>query len=309
VNTQDNVFSDPGDGGGGYADKAMALADTNINYDDPSDNLDGDKWGKAVQSLRDMGYDIPHYIPDVGSKKRNDEGAYEQTPNWAMKQAALLFDVCDESDFIEEVTDTGESFLRLSSEHFAETMEILQAEYGYTVIEDDQDTTHNTSSGTSQPTTTEENENNNVANMDAVLGESHSKTTDNNNGDDTETTGNTTETEESITNKPVSIGDDIENPDRYAVAEFVDRQCRISPNEDDIKTRTSTVLDAFTMWVNEHNIAAELDELSPDRYDGGRSNKLKTEFKQQFGVENSRRRMGDSKPTCFTGVELTTDSV
>jgi hypothetical protein len=279
VNTQDNVFSDPGDGGGGYADKAMALADTNINYDDPSDRLDGDKWGKAVQSLRDMGYDIPHYIPDVGSKKRNDEGAYEQTPNWAMKQAALLFGVCSEDDFVEEQADDGTTFTRLSSAHYAETVEILQGSYGYTVIEDDKPETSNgnTSKKDSDVGASSTDNTGDIADMEAILGEpTGDESNANTNPDDTQD-GQSMLSSQS--NNPfvssVEIPTTVDNPDKYALKKFVEQHCELHPDDDSIKIPRSRVMQAFVNWADHHNIEEDLNKLSPDTFINTRKGKLK----------------------------------
>jgi hypothetical protein len=85
-----NTFADPSVNGGGYPAKAMALGERIIT--DASAGLDGEEWGKAVDVLRDAGYSVPIWIPESGSTKQSG-GAYEKTPLWALRKAAVVLGI------------------------------------------------------------------------------------------------------------------------------------------------------------------------------------------------------------------------
>lgn len=108
VNTQTNRFGDPGDNGGGYAAKAMALGKSIITQ--ASDDLVGEDWGEAVDALRDAGYEVPIWTPEKGSR-RHDGTTYEKMPYWAVKKAAVALGVVPEDSFVEQTTDEGNTYL------------------------------------------------------------------------------------------------------------------------------------------------------------------------------------------------------
>jgi hypothetical protein len=107
VDHNENRFGDPGDSGGGYAAKAMALGNRIIT--DASDDLVGEEWGEAVDALRDAGYDIPIWTPEKGSRRR-DGSTYEKMPYWAVKKAAVALGVLPEDSFVEQTTDDDRTY-------------------------------------------------------------------------------------------------------------------------------------------------------------------------------------------------------
>jgi len=108
VDHDKNTFGDPGDGGGGYAAKAMALGERIIS--DASESLNGEQWGQAVDALRDAGYDVPIWTPEKGSTRR-DGGGYDQMPLWAIRKAAVALGVVPEDVFVKRDGDNGGSYL------------------------------------------------------------------------------------------------------------------------------------------------------------------------------------------------------
>ena len=107
VDHNENRFGDPGASGGGYAAKAMALGRRIIT--DASDDLDGRQWGETVDELRDVGYDVPLWTPERGSKRR-DGSKYEQMPFWAVRKAAVALGVLPEDSFVEKTNDDGSTY-------------------------------------------------------------------------------------------------------------------------------------------------------------------------------------------------------
>ena len=108
VNEETNRFGDPGDSGGGYAAKAMALGEGIITS--ASDDLVGEDWGEAVEALRNAGYDVPIWTPEKGSR-RHDGTSYEKMPFWAVKKAAVALGVVPENSFVEQTTDEDNTYL------------------------------------------------------------------------------------------------------------------------------------------------------------------------------------------------------
>lgn|GEM_PF-5159997 len=111
IDHEANTFGDPSDGGGGYAAKAMALGEGIIT--NASDDLAGEDWRRAVDALRDIGYDIPLWTPETGST-RGDSGKYEKMPFWAVREAAVALGVLDHDDFVEKTADDGETYFGFS---------------------------------------------------------------------------------------------------------------------------------------------------------------------------------------------------
>ena len=112
VNHETNRFGDPGDGGGGYAAKAMALGKGIISS--ASDDLTGEQWAKAVDALRDAGYEVPIWTPERGSHRR-DGSTYDRMPFWAMRVAAVALGVLPEDGFTARTTDDGTEYLGFPS--------------------------------------------------------------------------------------------------------------------------------------------------------------------------------------------------
>jgi predicted transcriptional regulator len=107
VDHSENRFGDPGDSGGGYAPKAMALGKGIITS--ASDDLIGEEWGAAVEALRDAGYDVPIWTPEKGSR-RHDGTAYEKMPFWAVKKAAVALGIIPEDSFVEQTNDDDRTY-------------------------------------------------------------------------------------------------------------------------------------------------------------------------------------------------------
>ena len=108
VNHETNRFGDPGDGGGGYAAKAMALGKGIIST--ANDDLTGEQWAEAVDALRDAGYDVPVWTPERGSQRR-DGSTYDRMPFWAMRTAAVALGVLPEDGFTTRTSDDGTEYL------------------------------------------------------------------------------------------------------------------------------------------------------------------------------------------------------
>jgi hypothetical protein len=104
----------------------------------------------------------------------------------------------------------------------------------------------------------------------------------------------------------VSIDDGEDDPDRQALRKFVTHRCQIH-EDDTIKIRRSTMMDAFVEWVDRHDIGADLDRLSPSVYIDHRKGRLKTLFKEEFDIECSQRRVDEENVRCYTGIKLDDD--
>jgi putative DNA primase/helicase len=103
------TFGDSGEGGGGYAAKAMALGTGLISA--TTDDLNGETWREAVDALRSAGYDVPVWVPEAGSHRRDGE-TYEQMPLWALRRAAVALDVLPSTDaFVERESEDGGTYL------------------------------------------------------------------------------------------------------------------------------------------------------------------------------------------------------
>jgi hypothetical protein len=108
VNHETNRFGDPGDSGGGYAAKAMALGKRIIT--DASQDLTGKEWAEAVDALRDAGYKVPIWTPETGSHRR-DGSTYEEMPFWAVRKAAVALGVLPEDGFTTKTGVNGDEYL------------------------------------------------------------------------------------------------------------------------------------------------------------------------------------------------------
>jgi hypothetical protein len=236
--------------------------------------------------------------------------------------------VCSEEDFVEKENDEGDTFTHLSPEHYAETVETLQDEYGYIVTPGDQDSdgsgdddeyTDTSQDGATVITAEESDapEDSDVADMDAVLGEDVNKDTLNN-GDssssnsDEKPDGNSGKNNTTNDNTPngdtLTIPGDIKDVDKYVVSEFTDRFCNVT-NEDDNLTRKNDLADAFFEWVEKQDVDEELDEISSEVYITNRKGNLTSLLEEEFDRETKRRSVDgrDERPRCFVGVELTSE--
>lgn len=99
-----NTFGDSKVNGGGGPAKLMALATGIIT--DAQENLDGEAYWAAVDELRNAGYAIPVWVPEVGTKGI-DGDPYDQMPFWAVKKAAVALGVCSQDAFIDRDSEDG----------------------------------------------------------------------------------------------------------------------------------------------------------------------------------------------------------
>jgi hypothetical protein len=95
-------FHDTGDGLNGNAAVLVALAD-GISDDD---ELTGAEFPQAIEALRDRGYSIPVWVPEVGTD-RPDGTEYDQTPLWVLRKAAVVLGICEPDDFVEQEAPSG----------------------------------------------------------------------------------------------------------------------------------------------------------------------------------------------------------
>jgi len=134
VNTQENIFGDSGESEGGYATHAIALGSTDINYSSPDQTLSGQQWYEAVGKLRNLGYDIPHWIPGDGSIKPSSSGdtdTYDKTPNRKLVEAALVFGLCEDEDLVEKESKfSPDTYETVPEDVYDQTIIILEEEYG-----------------------------------------------------------------------------------------------------------------------------------------------------------------------------------
>lgn len=106
VDLEKNAFGDSGEGGGGYAAKAMALGSPDIDFNDSTDDLTGKEWRQAVDELRGAGYEIPVWTPDANSQDESGD-EYGKMPYWAVRKAAVALGVLPEDAFIPAQTSGG----------------------------------------------------------------------------------------------------------------------------------------------------------------------------------------------------------
>ena len=119
----ENVFVDNGCDGGGDALKAFALGEEIVSGDRAAaKSLSGAETSEAVAKMRAEGYDIPVYVPEVGDDR-------DQTPLWALRNAALALGVVDDEDgFKEHETDDGETYLGFDAQTYNELLDELDDE-------------------------------------------------------------------------------------------------------------------------------------------------------------------------------------
>ena len=305
VNTQTNNFGDSGMGGGGYAAKAMALGDSDIAYWDPSDDLVGELRGQALRALRKAGYDVPLFVPDVGSAKRNGDGEHEQTPLWAKLDAAVELGVCTEDEFVEvENEENGEKYHKLPDDANAELYHILTNEYGYTVSKTNAENEAESIDNSTDPSGAE---NAGGVGKDVVLGiDSTGESTE-----DRDVDGEDEDDEEDELTRFLTYEEPDEDLpvdiDVYATSQFVNKHCEIDRDADDrVFTKTSDMMSAITEWGKINGV--EFDELSIETADNMRSSALSRILNKQFNIEKTRADIGDAKPRVYQPIKLS-DSI
>lgn len=106
----------------------------------------------------------------------------------------------------------------------------------------------------------------------------------------------------------VSIDDGENDPDRQALRKFVTHRCQIH-EDDTIKIRRSTMMNAFVEWANRHGIADDLDRLSLDVYIDNRKGQLKTLLGEEFDIECSQRKIEGENAWCYIGIKVDTDLI
>lgn len=126
VNTSKNIFVDIGENGGkGGPAKFMALKEDAIAT--PDQDASGEPFWTGVEALRADGYDIPVYVPERGSKK-GDGSAYEKTPLWALRKAAVALRVLPRDAFVTRESDDGGTYEGFPGrETFDRTLDELEA--------------------------------------------------------------------------------------------------------------------------------------------------------------------------------------
>ncbi|WP_152424950.1 hypothetical protein [Natronococcus jeotgali] len=107
VDTKKNIFLDTADTNthGTVVDMAL-IASENWNVGDISEGKD---WIRGVDVLRDLGFEIPVWVPEAGTAKKSG-GVYEKTPYWALKKAAVALGVVAEGGFTERENGDGDTY-------------------------------------------------------------------------------------------------------------------------------------------------------------------------------------------------------
>ena len=299
VNTQTNNFGDPGEGGGGYALHAMALGHSKISYTDPSDELKGELRGEAIKALREKGFDVPLFIPDVGSDERNGDGKHDQTPLWAKLELAVELGLCTEDDFERvEHEDKEGGYYKLPSDVHAKLVEIMRDDYGYKVSEKYEEEDRNKGDSSNDQT--------GAANAggvpDKVVLNEDSPTDDDGDLDDDDD-----DTEDELTRfltyeEPGDVDDDFD-VDRDAVRQFVDEFAEVGEEGDKhMKTASSRMMDSFSKWADINNI--DLNKLSTDTRENMRKGSMKKTLDSEFDVEKVRGRINGDLTPVYRPIQL-----
>ena len=97
----ENGFIDNSCDAAGGPVKAFALGERILT--DATRSL-GDDYGKAVDAMRDEGYNIPVFVPDARSED------YQKTPLWAVRNAAVALEVLEPDEFVERQSDSGDTY-------------------------------------------------------------------------------------------------------------------------------------------------------------------------------------------------------
>ncbi|MFB6068625.1 MAG: hypothetical protein ABEJ90_01700 [Halobacterium sp.] len=132
VDTDQGIYVDVGDVGGYGGPVVMALIDGGeLSADEATPKVSGKTWFKGYNLLREEhGYDLPLFVPEKGTEGR--DGKYEQTPLWALRNAAVHLGVCESGEFVERESDDPESddtYLGFpDGETYNEALDALEAE-------------------------------------------------------------------------------------------------------------------------------------------------------------------------------------
>jgi putative DNA primase/helicase len=117
-----NTFVDNGCNAGGGPVKAYALGEV-TGYATPTDEL-SDVWGRAVDAMREDGYNIPVWVPDAD----DDANEYGETPLWALRKAAVALEVVAGDEFVERESEDGSYLGFPDAETYNNTLDALESE-------------------------------------------------------------------------------------------------------------------------------------------------------------------------------------
>lgn len=116
----ENGFIDNGCDAGGGPVKAFALGKKILT--DATRSL-GDDYGEAVDAMRSEGYNIPVFVPDATSED------HDQTPLWAVRNAAVALEVLEPDEFVERETDHGDTYAGFpDAQTYNEALDALEDE-------------------------------------------------------------------------------------------------------------------------------------------------------------------------------------
>lgn len=123
MNLTEGVWVDTGAGDKGGPAK-MALIDAE-NYSRRGGYATGQDWWRGVQLLRERhGYDIPVYVPPVGST--HSHGKRDRSPLWALCDAAVALGLCRREDLIEREGEDGGTYQDLPTPVYNATLDALE---------------------------------------------------------------------------------------------------------------------------------------------------------------------------------------
>jgi hypothetical protein len=149
MNLSKGIWIDTGAGHkGGPAKMALIAAK---NFPRRGGYAGGQDWWRGVRLLRERyGYDIPVYIPPVGST--HSHGTRDRSPLWALCDAAVGLGICRRSELVEKSGDNGEMYYDLPTSVYNATLDALDK----ADIEHGRDRRGNGESGKSARATLEE---------------------------------------------------------------------------------------------------------------------------------------------------------
>jgi len=108
----DQIWNDTGHDDGYGGPKVMAAIDAGLVYHagiTPSD-VSGKTFFDALDHLRNLGFSIPVFVPEAGTKIGSG-GQYDKTPLWALRKAAVALGVCEQDDFVERTGNNGGTYI------------------------------------------------------------------------------------------------------------------------------------------------------------------------------------------------------
>jgi hypothetical protein len=108
VDFNQGIYADTGDMSGYGGPVVMALIDAGkVKPGNATPKVTGETWFEGYNRLRDTyGYDLPLYVPEKGTERAGGED-YEQTPLWALTNAAVLLGVCERDELVEKEGQDG----------------------------------------------------------------------------------------------------------------------------------------------------------------------------------------------------------